>query len=190
MLDFASVREKKITLGELVAGLTVDDLRRLTDEMINTMLGMMADCADADVTFVPLDPKANDTFAAKEEDRYIAWTLGHVVVHVTASAEESAALAAELARGVANHGRSRYEVPWETVTTMAQCRHRLEESRRMRTASLALWPDDPHLENEYEPWPGAPKVNAVSRFVFGLMHDYDHLGQIADIVQQARRHRP
>ena len=189
MLDLQSVREKKTTLAELVAGLTVDDLRRLTDEMIDSMLAMIAECVDADVTFVPLDPQANDTFAAKEEDKHIAWTLGHVVVHVTASAEESAALAAELARGVANHGRSRHEVLWETVTTMAQCCHRLEESRRMRTHSLAMWPDEPHLDNAYEPWPGAPRVNPLSRFVLGLMHDHDHLGQIADIVQQARQHR-
>ena len=147
----------------------------------------IADCADADVTFVPLDPNANDPYAVREEDKHIAWTLGHLVVHVTASAEESAALAAELARGVVNHGRSRYEVPWETVTTIDQCRRRLEESRRMRTASLAMWPDEPHLDNAYEPWPGAPRVNPLSRFVLGLLHDYDHLGQIADSVGQARR---
>jgi hypothetical protein len=189
MLDFQAVRDKKITLAELVAGLTAGDLRSLTNEMIDTMLAMIADGVDADVTFVPLDPNANDTFAAKEEDKHIAWTLGHVVVHVTASAEESAALAAELARGVENHGRSRYEVPWETVTTIAGCRHRLEESRRMRTQSLAMWPDEPHLENVYEPWAGAPRLNPIGRFVLGLMHDYDHVGQIADIVQQARQHR-
>ena len=52
---------------------------------------------------------------------------------------------ADLARGVAFHGRSRSEVPWETVTTIAQCRARLEESRRMRLASLDMWPDQPYL---------------------------------------------
>lgn len=49
------------------------------------------------------------------DDVHLAWNLGHVIVHTMASAEESAALAAELARGVEYHGRSRYEVPWETV---------------------------------------------------------------------------
>ena len=186
MLDFKAFREKRTTLADLVGGLTRDDLRDLTNEMVNAMLGLIADCVDADVTFVPADENANDRFAAREEDVKLAWTLGHVIVHTTASAEESAFLAAELARGVPNHGRSRSEVPWQTVTTMAQCRHRLEESRRMRLASLDLWPDEPRLENVYEAWPGGPQVNAIGRFVLGLMHDDDHIGQIAEIVRQAK----
>jgi hypothetical protein len=189
MLDFKAVRDKRITLAELVAGLTHDDMGTLTHEMVDTMLGLIADCVDADVTFVPVDPEANDRWAAKEEEVKMAWTLGHVIVHTTASAEESAALAAELARGVQPHGRSRYETPWETVTTLAQCRHRLEESRRMRLTSLAMWPDEPHLDNVYEAWPGGPQVNAMGRFVLGLMHDDDHVGHIAKIVRQARSAR-
>jgi hypothetical protein len=189
MLDFTPVREKRTTLAEFVAGLDHDDLRDLTNEMVDTMLGLIADCVDADVTFVPEDPEANDRWAATEEVK-LAWTLGHVIVHTTASSEESAFLAAELARGVPNHGRSRSEVHWQTVTTMAECRHRLEESRRMRLTSLALWPDEPHLDNVYEPWPGAAQMNAIGRFVAGLMHDDDHLGQIAGIVRQARAARP
>ena len=114
------------------------------------------------------------------------WTLGHVIVHCTASAEESAAVAAELARGVEYHGRSRYEVPWQEMRTLAGCQQRLEESRRMRLASLAMWPDAPHLENGYEVWPDRPPVNAIGRFVLGLMHDESHLDQIEEIVRQAR----
>ena len=189
MLDFKAVRAEKTTLAELVAGLTLDDLRALTNEMIDAMLGMIAGCVDADVVFVPSDPAAYDRFAATEAEVKLAWTLGHVIVHTTASAEESAALAAELARGVAFHGRSRYETPWQTVATIAQCRQRLEESRRMRLMSLAMWPDEPHLDNVCEPWPGAPPVNAVGRFVLGLMHEDDHVGQIAEIVRQARAAR-
>ena len=71
------------------------------------------------VTFQPVDPVANDTFAADPADVKLAWTLGHVIVHATASSEESAFLAAEMARGVANHGRSRSETAWETVTTIS-----------------------------------------------------------------------
>ena len=108
-----------------------------------------------------------------------------MVVHVTASSEESAALATELARGVENHGRSRSEIPWETVSTLAQCRQRLEESRRMRHASLDMWPDAPYLDNRYEPWPGM-SLNATGRFALGLGHDADHLGQIGEIVRQAK----
>jgi hypothetical protein len=189
MLNFKAVRDKKITLAELVAGLTCDDLRALTNEMIDMMQGLIAGCGDADVTFVPVDPAAHDRFAAKEEEINLAWNLGHVVVHTTASAEESAALAAELARGVEYHGRSRYEMSWQTVTTIAQCRRRLEESRCMRLMSLAMWPDEPHLDNVCEPWPGAPQVNAIGRFALGLMHDDDHVGHIAEIVRQARAAR-
>jgi hypothetical protein len=117
------------------------------------------------------------------------WTLGHVIVHVTASAEESAALAAELARGVEYHGRSRSEVPWRTVTTIEECRARLEESRRMRLASLQMWPDKPHLENTYVTRAGRPPINAVNRFLRGLWHDEAHLGQIERLVRDAREAR-
>ncbi len=189
MLDFQLVRDKKTTLAELTAGLTPDDLRRLTDEMIDTTERLIADCVDADVPFVPVDPAANDPYAARPEDVHIAWTLGHVIVHCTASSEESAALGAELARGVEFHGRSRYEVPWETMKTIAQCRERLEESRHMRLASLGMWPDVPHLDNTCELRPGAPRMNAVSRFVMGLFHDDAHLEQIKEIVRQARAAR-
>jgi alkanesulfonate monooxygenase SsuD/methylene tetrahydromethanopterin reductase-like flavin-dependent oxidoreductase (luciferase family) len=186
MLDFESVRQEKITLSQLVNGLTIDDLRDLTNEMVDTMQNLVAGCVDAGVTFVPDDPDANDPFAAKEEDVKLAWNLGHVIVHTTASAEESAALAAELSRGVENHGRSRYETPWQGVRTIVQCRQRLEESRRIRLSSLDMWPDQPRLENTYQPWKDAPQVNAISRFVLGLMHDDSHLGQIANIVRQAK----
>jgi hypothetical protein len=189
MLNFQAVREKRMTVAELATGLTSDDLANLTNEMVNTMLGLIAGCIDADITFVPVDPQADDRFAATEDEVKLAWTLGHVIVHTTASAEEAAFLAAELARGVQPHGRSRAEVPWQTVTTIEQCHHRLEESRRMRLASLDLWPDEPRLDNICEAWPTGPQVNAIGRFVLGLSHDNDHVGQIAEIVQQARAAR-
>jgi hypothetical protein len=189
MLNFEAVRNEEITYAKLVADLTHNDLNRLTNEMVDTMLGLIANCTDADITFVPDDPDAHDPYAENPEDLDLAWTLGHVIVHTTASSEESAALAAELARGVEFHGRSRYETPWQTVTTIAQCRHRLEESRRMRLSSLDTWPDEPHLDNVYEPWSGAPQMNAIGRFVLGLSHDDSHLGQIAEIVRQAKAAR-
>ncbi len=190
MLNFEAVRNNEITRQELVTGLTKDDLRDLTNEMIDLMLAMIVDCVDEDVIFEPDDPEAKDLAAADEEDVDLAWTLGHVIVHTTASSEESAALAAEFARGVPDRGgRSRSEIPWETVTTFAQCRHRLEESRRMRLSSLDMWPDDPDLENSAEMWPGSGPVNAVSRFIGGLSHDDSHLEQIANIVKQAHAAR-
>jgi len=189
LLNFQAVREKEISFNDLIAGLAKEDLVELTNEMIGTMLNLIQNCVDEDVTFVPKDPDAYDPFAIDEEDVDLPWTLGHVIVHTTASAEESAALASELARGVEFHGRSRSEIPWETVTTIAACRQRLEESRRMRLASLEIWPDQPFLENTYEPWQGAPQVNAIGRFVYGLSHDDSHLEQIAEIVRQAYNHR-
>jgi hypothetical protein len=37
--------------------------------------------------------------------------------------------------------------------------------------------------------PGRPPVNPLGRFVMGLMHDDSHLGQIAEVVRQAKAHR-
>lgn len=189
MIDFTPLRSREKTLGEIVADFTVDDLRDLTNEMIDRQLALVADCTDEDVVFVPEDPAAEDKFAADAEDVGLAWTLGHVIVHVTASSEEKAFLAAELARGIDREGRSRYETPWETVTTIAQVRARLEESRRMRLASLDMWPDDPDfsLTINYR-WLRGP-MNAVARFCMGLIHDDDHLEQIAEIVRQAHAMR-
>jgi hypothetical protein len=190
MLNFQLVREKKITINDLVANLTQNDLRQLTNEMIDCMQSLITSCADADVTFVPVDPQANDTFATNPDEANMSWTLGHVVVHATASSEEAAFIAAELARGVPfQPRRSRYETPWQSVTTITQCRERLEASRRMRLALLDAWPNPAHLDNvystEYTPIPS----NALVRFARGLAHDDSHLGQIAEIVRQARAAR-
>ena len=189
MLDFQAVRDQEITFDELVADVTMNDLRDLTEEMIETMLDLIIDCVDADVIFEPVDPEAHDPWAETPEEVNMAWNLGHVVVHTTASAEEAAALSAELARGVEYHGRSRFEIPWEEMRTIEGCRHRLEESRRMRLGSLEMWPEEPHYGNMYEAWSEGPMVNALGRFVLGLMHDQSHLGQIEEIVRQAQAAR-
>ncbi len=186
MLNFQLVREKKIALQELVKDFTRDDLQRELDEMYDEVERLIADCTDADVTFEPVDEKADDPFSVEGEEA-IAWTLGHVIVHITASMEESASLAQELARGVTFHGRSRWEVPWRDVTTIEQCRARMNESRRMCHASFEMWPDPPHMENTYTPQvPGALPHTCISRFASGLKHTSDHLGQIAEIVRQAK----
>ncbi len=190
MLNFAAVRNKEITLSELVKDFTVNDLRQLTNEMIDCQQSMIAECTDADVVFVPVDPNAEDTYAATDDEKNIAWTLGHLIVHVTASSEESAFLAAELARGVEyQQRRSRSEILWTTISTIEQCRARLEESRRMRLASLDMWPDQPYLDNTYvSPYNGTVG-NAVTRFVLGLSHDDAHVAQIAEVVRQAAENR-
>ncbi len=187
MLDFTPVRNEEITYAEFVEGLTIDDLRALTNEMVDKQLAMIADCSDADVIFEPQDPAANDPYAATPEEKDMPWTLGHLIVHVTASSEEAAFLAAELARGVPyEQRRSRYEVHWTTIKTIAQCRQRLEESRRMRLACLDMWPNNPHLDNTFTSTLTGITYDAIARFVFGLGHDDDHLEQIADVVKQAK----
>lgn len=86
-------------------------------------------------------------------------------------------------------GRSRSEIPWETVTTIEQCRARLEESRRMRLASLEMWPDAPYLDNKITPWAAIGEIDAYGRFVLGLTHDQDHLAQIENVIAQAKAAR-
>ena len=186
MFDLGPAFRGEKTVDEILDGVTVENLRELTSEMVDTIWGYMADCRDADVVFQPIDPEADDPFAEDDGNGNLAWTLGHVVVHVTATAEEAATLAAEMARGVERAGRSRSEVAWESVTSIEQCRQRLQESRRMQLASLDMWPDKPNLEIRGKPWPTAPEVNAIGRFVFGLAHAWDHFDQIQEVVRQAK----
>lgn len=189
MIDFAPVRNKQMTMAQLAEGLTRDDLRRLTDEMIDKQLALLADGVDADVVFAPNDPEAKDDAAQTAEEVNLPWTLGHVIVHTTASSEEYAFIAAELARGVPWHGRSRAEVHWQTMKTIQQCRDRLEESRRIRVATLEVWPDRPHYDNTYQPTPDIEPINCVNRFIRGLSHDDSHLAHLAEIVRQAKAAR-
>lgn len=178
-----------LQIDELVAGQTADDLRALANALIDAQLSMIEGCAESDAVFEPLDEEADDPHAEDEGEVNMAWTLGHVIVHCCASAEESAFLAAELARGVPNHGRSRYETPWTDVESVTQCRQALEESRRMRLATLEVWPRTPDLQKRYEVWKGGPVANALGLFVVGHIHEYSHFGQIQDIVKQAAADR-
>ena len=189
MLDFKTVRARRTTMLDLAAGLTKDDLRALTNEMIDTVHGLIKDATDADVVFQPIDPEAKDDAAATEAEKDIAWSLGHVIVHITASSEEAAFLATEMARGVANHGRSRYETYWETVKTIEQCRARLEESQRMRLAMIDVWPDEPHVDVLYEPYSNAGQRNCHAQFIGGLSHEDSHLGQLEEIMRQSKAAR-
>ncbi len=187
MIDFGPLRRKEASLQDLAKGLSPDDLARLTREMCAAQLAAIEDATDDDVVMVPDDPDAKDTFASNADDVGLSWTLGHVVVHTTASSEESAALALVLARGLPVEGRSRYEVPWQEARTAAFVRNRIEESRRMRLAMLAAWPAEPHLENFYSPYEGRPPMNAMGRFIGGLAHDDSHLEQMRKIMSQARQ---
>jgi len=185
MLDFTPVKRDERTMNELVTGLTVEDLARLTEESVGRLEALLEGLTDADVTFVPNDPSADDAAATDPADRALAWTLGHVIAHTTASGEEYAAVATEFARGVPFHGRPRYETPWWEVMTLAQCRQRLDESRRIRLASLGMWPDTPHLEVGHVYWDTSGWVNAKGIFAWGLAHDNDHRRHLEEIACQA-----
>ncbi len=145
----------------------------------------LADATDAEVVFAPHDPAAHDASAVAGEEE-IGWSAAHIVVHATASSEEGAAIAATLARGVEPQGRSRYETPWELVTSVAQLRARLAESRRMRGAFLDAWPDQPNLELTYTPIPQFGPMNAATRLAFGLLHEDGHLAQLRAAISAAR----
>jgi hypothetical protein len=189
MLNFQPIADKVMTMAELCGHLTVAELRDLTNEATDTLLNLMADCTDADVTFVPKDPAAQDDYAATEAEKNMAWTLGHLIVHVTASSEESAFIAAEMARGVKREGRSRSEVDWTTIKTVAGCRQRLEESRRMRLATLDVWPAKPYLDTTVTVGYLNGEINPPARFCGGLRHETGHLTQIREVIRQAKAAR-
>lgn len=187
MLDYQELKPGTEEFRRIVSALTIKDLRIKSNEMIDYILELISDCDDSDVTFVPKDPQAYDSAAVTAEEVTMPWTLGHVIVHITASSEESAALAAELARGVVERGgRSRSEVHWTTIMTIQQCRRRLEESRRMRLGSLDMWPDEPDDNNVVELKWINETVNSYGRFLLGLIHEHGHLKQIEDIITQSK----
>jgi hypothetical protein len=179
LFDFAPFRSGDKKYADLE--LTQSDVRRYTNASIDHIQDIIADATDFDVTFVPEDPIAKDIVTGDT----LPWTLGHVIVHLTASSEEGAALALDLARGVPIEGRSRYETYWETVTTVGQVIARLEESRRMRLAMLDAWPNPPHLEVTYE-HRRLGIMNAFGRFMYGLQHESSHYDQLGDIMRQAK----
>lgn len=186
-LDYEAVAAGGMTLSDLSAGLLPARLHQLTDEMLNTMRAIVRRVRDADVVFVPADAAAHDA-AALPEERNIAWTLGHVVAHATASAEESAALASSMARGILTEERSRFEVDWHTLSRTEQLLRRLDESQRMCHSFLNTWPTEPHLDlmvtHSY-----FGSINAVAQFVLGLWHEHAHLAQLREIARQAKAAR-
>lgn len=186
LIAFGPVRRREMTLAQFASssGFGRDDLVCFTNQMLDVQTQLIEGITDEDVSFVPDDPDANDPFADDPEAGALAWTLGHVIVHCTASSEECCAQAANLARGVGVSGRMRYETPWQQVQGATDVQQRLAESRRIRLAYLNAWPDRPHLDLTYTPYK-SPQ-NCVARVLAGLFHDADHIDQIADIVAQAR----
>ncbi|MCY3918061.1 MAG: DinB family protein [Chloroflexi bacterium] len=190
MIDFSPMRDGDLTYMEYAARENIGpaELRQLGDESIDFLLSQLDGLGDADIVYEPDDPDADDPFAVEGEEE-IGWNLGHLIAHVTASSEEGAALSSLLARGVPVSERPRYETPWRDITTVAQVRQRLEESRRMRNAYLETWPDAPlldvcrELSERFTAKFG--EMNAPAAFLFGLSHEVGHYEQIEEVRRQA-----
>ncbi len=186
--DLQPLLDGEVLYIDFARHVTIDDLRALTNASIDMLKSFLDGLTDAHVTFEPVDPHAHDPYAVDGEEQ-LGWNLAHLVLHVTASSEEGAAMSATLARGIEVKLRSRYEPPWREYTTVEQCLERLEESRRMRLAFLDAWPNSPHLDvyrkisKEWEAKVG--KLNAPAMFLFGLLHEVGHYDQFREVRRQA-----
>ena len=191
LIDFSPVANDEMTLLEFSRSIDVNILRAATNASIDTILDFIADADDAQITHIPYDPYANDPFAPPEE-QHMGWSLAHLIVHVTASSEEWAAVSSILARGIpyTREPRLRYETNWKLITTREQALQRLEESRRMRLAYLDTWPDQPHLDilrdmsERFVEKHG--QLNATAAYLHGLRHESGHFEQFRDAARQAR----
>lgn len=191
LIDFSPVNNGEMKMLEYSRRFSVTDLKAATHASIDFILGIIRDMNDAQVTFIPYDPHANDPHAVPGEE-HIGWSLAHLVVHVTATSEEGAAYSSILARGIPypREPRLRYETNWHTVATQAECIQRLEESRRIRLAYLDTWPDNPHLDvyrglSERALETLGP-LNAPAAFLNSLKHEYGHHEQFLEVARQAR----
>ena len=190
LIDFSPVESGQIKLHDFAQEFSKDDLRAATNASLDAILAMIGSADDAQLTFFPDDPNADDPYAPPEE-RYLGWTLAHLVAHVTASSEESASYSAILSRGIPypREPRLRYETDWHIMKTRAQVLQRIEESRRIRLAALDMWPDEPHLDvlrdvsERYIERNGL--MNAKSGFLNGLKHEHSHHDQIRETARKA-----
>jgi hypothetical protein len=190
LIDFSAADRDGKTMIELAQGMTAADLKAATDASLDLILDILGDATDAEMVHMPDDPNADDPHATAGEEN-IGWSLAHLVAHVTASAEENAAVSSILARGIpyVREPRLRWETPWRALTTREQVLQRVAESRRIRLAYLDAWPDEPHLDVYLETSERfvakfGPQ-NAPAALLFGLRHEADHYDQLRDTRAQA-----
>lgn len=190
MIDFSQVDNNEKKMLDFAGEFGVQELRAATNHSIDYLLSLIEGLNDANVTFDPVDEHANDPHAIPGEEQ-IGWNLAHLVAHVTATSEEWAAYASILARGIPYPAepRLRYETPWHTITTQAQCLQRLEESRRIRLGYLDTFPDQPDFETRRALSPRfverMGEFNAPACFLFGLKHEIGHYDQFNEVRRQA-----
>ena len=188
LIDFQPVFKQEKTLIDLANEYSQADLGDALNGYVDLTLHIMRGLSDEQAVYIPVDPEADDPYAAAEADRHMGWSLIHLMLHVTATAEEAAAFSSILARGIPIGGRLRSERNWREVTTCAEAVARLEECRRVCLAYLATWPDRPDLSTvrimpENLNW---MKPNAPISFLAGLMHWHKHIEQFRQVAEQIR----
>ncbi len=179
VLNFDTFRSGQASYADTVRNVTHADLYKITDEFFDTIQSIIAGVTDMGVTFVPNDPDLKDP----NEQGY---TLGHVIVHLTATLEEAASVGSVLARGITFEGRLRHEVPWETIHNAQQIHERLDESRRMCRAFLDSWPNAPHLDVTIMRIPSFGPMNAIGMHLLGILHGQSHIEQLKEIMRQSK----
>lgn len=128
-INLEAVQTGQISFADIVRTIRHADLYTMTDELYDELESILAKATDATVLFVPRNIAATD----QSEQ---GWTVSQIVAHLTATLEESTAVAAMFARGVKFEARLRYETPWENLTTQQMVLARLHESHRMCRAFL------------------------------------------------------
>lgn len=176
-INLAAVRTGQVSYADLMRTIGHADLCEMTSELFDNIEAILTQATDAAVLFVPHDAEAS-------EQSEQGWTLSHVIAHLTATLEETAAAAAMLARGVEVKERLRYETPWEKQSTLHMVQARIRESRRMCLALLDAWPDEPHLDLTITRIPFLGPMDAVGSQALGIAHGQGHLDQIRETMRQ------
>lgn len=186
LIDFEPVIQRQRTLFDFANRFGPPELKDMIAGYVAFTRQVIEGVNDEQLLQIPEDLQADDPFAAAEEDRHIGWSLAHLVLHVTASAEEGAAFSSILARGITIGGRLRYEDDWRQVRSRAEVLERLEECQRMCLAYLETWPARPHLETLriLSGKLSGMKVNALTSYVWGLYHWHQHVEQFKKVAEQ------
>ena len=176
-INLAALRTGQVSYADLMRNIRHADLCEMISELFDNIETILTQATDAAVLFVPHDAEAS-------EQNEQGWALSHIIAHLTATLEESAAAGAMLARGVEVKERLRYETPWEQLSTLQMVQARSRESRRMCLALLDAWPDEPHLDLTVTRFPLLGPMDAVGLQALGIAHGQGHLDQIRETMRQ------
>src|SRR5258708_23853908 len=145
LINFQPVYNKEKTLGDLASQYSNADLHAALNSYVDFTIQIINSVSDEQALYIPPDPDANDPYATTEAEHHMGWSLVHLVMHVTASAEEAAAFSSILARGIAIGGRLRSERDWRPVAACAAGVARFEQMRRICLPYLRTLPDQAAL---------------------------------------------